>query len=110
MNARAFVGAMLAPHDAEDAQLGIAGFPAQNRDDFPILGVGELVLRDEVGRDGRRRHARTATESSDWKTTKPSLDPMSDSAARSGCGMIPMTFRSRLRMAAMSRSEPFGLS
>ena len=72
---------------------------------------GELVLGDEVGRDGGgHADAPPATRPCDWKTTRPSVEPISGSVARSGCGIMPMTLRSRLRMPAMSRREPLGLS
>ena len=38
------------------------------------------------------------------------LKAMMDSEARSGCGIMPITLRSRLRTPAMLRREPFGLS
>ena len=46
----------------------------------------------------------------DWKMVSPSLDPIRSSAARSGCGISPMTLRSRFSTPAISRMEPFGLS
>ena len=45
----------------------------------------------------------------DWKTTRPSVEPISGSVARSGCGIMPITLRSRLRMPAMSRSGAVGV-
>ena len=44
------------------------------------------------------------------KKPVPSVDgPVSASTACSGCGMIPTTLPASLRMAAMSRCDPFGL-
>ena len=37
-------------------------------------------------------------------------NPSADREARSGCGIMPITLRSRFRMPAISRSEPLGLS
>src|SRR5579863_8665456 len=109
MHARGLVGAVLAPHDREDAEFGIARFAAEQRLDFAVLGLGELVLGDEFGCDGHRVRAGTA-ENKDSKMARPSVDPMSGSQARSGCGIMPITLRSLLRMPAMSRREPLGLS
>ena len=37
------------------------------------------------------RHARTASAATiDWKMTRPSVEPISGSVARSGCGIMPM--------------------
>ena len=108
VQARAFVGAVLAPHDAEDAELGVAGLAAEDVDDFLVFGGRELVLRDEVG--GAIMRARGRDCSMDSKTTRPSAEPIRASLARSGWGIMPMTLRSRLRMPAMSRREPLGLS
>ena len=44
----------------------------------------------------------------DWNTPRPSLLPSSASAQRSGCGIMPRTFRPLLQMPAMLRAEPFG--
>src|SRR5579884_3878020 len=108
MQPRALVRAVLAPHDAEDAEFGIARLAAEDRDDLVVFLRRELVLSDEIRRDGRRAHARTAAAIIDWNTTSPSHEPISGSVASSGCGIIPITFRSRFRMPAISRSEPFG--
>ena len=77
-------------------------------DDAVVLGVGEAELA--VRRE--RAHA-VATSSSTCATseansTPPSAEPVSGSTACSGWGIRPMTLRSRLHTAAMSRSEPFG--
>ena len=48
--------------------------------------------------------------SMDWNTARPSEEPISGSVARSGCGIIPITLRSRFSTPAISRSEPLGLS
>ena len=51
MQPRAFVGAMLAPHHAEDSEFGVAGFAAEQRDDFVVLRRGQ-----SVGLNDLRRH------------------------------------------------------
>src|ERR1017187_9059851 len=118
MEARALVRAVLAPHHAEDSQLGVSRLAAEDLDDFLILARRELVLGDQVVCDGDGAHGRTsatgravcAAASMDSKTPRPSEEPISGSEARSGCGIMPITLRSRLRMPAISRSEPLGLS
>src|SRR5579872_1262189 len=46
----------------------------------------------------------------DSKILNPSEDPSSASLERSGCGIIPSTFRLSLRMPAMFSSDPFGFA
>jgi len=46
----------------------------------------------------------------DRKITNPSSDPSRASLARSGCGINPITLRSRLQIPAMLASEPFGFA
>ena len=48
VQARALVGAVLAPHHAEDAEFGVGGLAAEERDDLLVLRRRELVLRDEL--------------------------------------------------------------
>ena len=45
----------------------------------------------------------------DSKITRPSAPPSIDSHARSGCGIIPTTFRASLQMPAMAAADPFGI-
>ena len=47
-----FVGAMLAPHDGENSQLGVTRLPAENAFDPLIFLRREAVPLDEFGRDG----------------------------------------------------------
>src|SRR5258708_2506563 len=84
MQARALIGAVLAPHHTEDAQLGIVRLTAENRFDLAVFAAGELVLSDGVGRDHTRTAGRATDCSTNSKTTSPSLDPIRDSVARSG--------------------------
>src|SRR5215475_8383147 len=109
MNPRALIRAVLAPHHAEDSELRIPRFAAKDRDNLLVFVRRELVLCDEIFGD-RHRHARTATRIMEWNMVRPSLDPSRSSDARSGCGIMPMTLRSRFSTPAMSRSEPLGLS
>src|SRR3954452_2153705 len=111
MQARALVGAVLAPHHAEDAELGIGGLPVKNGYDFLVLRFGELMLRNQGRSDCQRAHNLPARLAAiERRMTSPSLDPISGSVARSGCGIRPITLRSRLSTPAMSSSEPLGLS
>src|SRR6185437_10536763 len=52
MNAGRFVGAVLAPHHREDAELDEVGLAVQEPLDAAIFLVGEAVLADDFGRDG----------------------------------------------------------
>ncbi len=51
MQPRTLIGAVLAPHHAEDAQFRVVRLAAQNLDDLAVFRFGELVLGDQVGRD-----------------------------------------------------------
>src|SRR5215472_11865207 len=110
MNARALVRTVLAPHHAENPELRIRRLAAQNIHDLLVFRKSELVLGDDLGRKRRRTHAGTAALNIEWNTTNPSVDPISGSVARSGWGIIPITFRSRFKTPAMSRIDPFALS
>jgi len=50
---RAFVGAVLAPHHADDAELGEIRIAADLRDDSVVFLLRQSVLFDDVGGDGR---------------------------------------------------------
>src|SRR5205807_5435449 len=64
VQAGAFVGAVLTPHDAEDTELGVRGRAAQDGDDLLVFAFGEPMLGDEVRGDGGvNHHARTAAAS-----------------------------------------------
>src|ERR1019366_1643496 len=106
------VGAVFAPHHRENSQFGIAGLPSEERDDLAVLGERELMLGNEFGCDGHREIVPTVDKAAnmDSKTARPSVEPISGSQARSGCGIMPMTLRPLFRMPAMSRSDPLGLS
>ena len=51
MHARAFVGTVLAPHHAENAELGVAGLATQQAQDFFVFSGRELMGRDHFRRD-----------------------------------------------------------
>ena len=53
VHARRLVGAVLAPHHAEDAELGVRGLAAERLLDPGVLLGGQLVLLDDLGRDGK---------------------------------------------------------
>ncbi len=53
---------------------------------------------------------RTRLSTIERKMTSPSAEPSGVSTARSGCGIIPRTFRSRLQIPAMPASDPFGFA
>ena len=57
--ARVFVTAMLAPHDGENAQLGVARCAStEDRFSVRVFFRREIVLRDEFGCDGGFGHGR----------------------------------------------------
>ena len=58
VKARALVGAVLAPHHAEDAELGVGGLAPQQRHDLPIFALRQLMEGDQIGSD--RAHSRGA--------------------------------------------------
>ena len=51
VDAGTLVGAVFAPHHAEDAEFGITGLAAEQSDDLLVLRGGELVLFDQLGRN-----------------------------------------------------------
>ena len=55
VHARRFVGAVLAPHHAEDAQLGEGRLAAQRLQDALVFFRREAVFPDEFGSDGLGR-------------------------------------------------------
>src|SRR5260370_18481846 len=53
--------------------------------------------------------APTRASTMERKITRPSAEPSADSTARSGWGMRPATFRSRLQTPAIFLTAPLGL-
>src|SRR5215472_13596417 len=104
MQARAFIGAVLAPHHREDAFFGFGWLAAKYG-----TGFVEFAGR-EVAHAALDWVVPMNDCTSDSKITRPSEEPSSASAARSGCGIIPITFRRSLSTPAILRSEPLGLS
>ena len=51
VRARRFVGAVLAPHHGEDAELDEIGLAVHERFNASVLVLGEAVLADDLGRD-----------------------------------------------------------
>src|SRR5581483_2434129 len=98
MNARGFIGAVLAPHHLENAELGLCRLAFQDLSDFVEFERGKCT------------HAVTRERTMLSRMTLPSSDPISASAARSGCGIMPITLRRSLQIPAMSPSDPLGLS
>ena len=56
VNARAFVGAMLAPHDAENSKLGVGGLAPEQRHNLLVFRLGELVGFDDLWSNDLRSH------------------------------------------------------
>src|SRR3982751_4525887 len=108
MNARTLVGAVFAPHHAEDTEFGDGRLASEQYHNLVVFRGCELMRGDNVGRDAHEWVTREFK--SDRKTINPSVPPIRSSAARSGCGIMPMTLRASLTIPAMSRIEPLGLS
>ncbi len=87
VHARALIGAVLAPHHGEDAEFGVGGLAAEDIDHLLIFAGRELMLGDDFGGEGGA-HASTAADacSMDWKTTRPSVEPISGSVRAFGMG------------------------
>ena len=107
---RGLVGAVLAPHDREDTELGVVGRAPHDVENAPVLLAAEAVLGGQIEGAGgdRRAHDSAATKPSN--TIRPSPPPSAGSARRSGCGIIPSTVLWRLKMPAMFSAEPLGLA
>ena len=75
MNAGALVGAVLAPHHAEDAEFGVAGLAAENVDDLLVFAGSQLVLGDDFRGEGGVRSCAPPPRpaASIAKTTRPSV-------------------------------------
>ena len=109
MGAGGFVGAMLAPHHAEDAQLDKGGLAAHQLQDAVIFGVRKPMLADDLRRD-LGHGLMTALRSGSGTACGRRCRPAAGSTTRSGWGIRPSTLRFSLRMPAMLRAEPLGLS
>src|SRR5690606_26334790 len=106
------VAAVLAPQRAEHAGLGHVRLAAQPLDDQVVLLGREAELGGSVAQRGPgdgSAHAAAASTASrrEPSTYRPSSSPRSGSTARSGCGIIPMTFPASFTMPAIDRAEPF---
>ena len=91
---RGFVGAMLAPHHREDAELDQVRRTAKDRQNELVLVGLEAVFDDDGGRD-RVAHAKASSR--ERNSGRPSLPPSSGAIARSGWGIRPSTLRLGLR-------------
>ena len=75
VDARAFVGAMLGPHDREDAELDQVGLAAQRVEDALIFLGREAVLGDDFGGDaGIRSCARPLAATDATASRRPSCE------------------------------------
>ena len=105
------VGAVLAPHHRDDAELGEVGRPAEEAAKTAIFLRRQAVLGDDCWRHrgvaDRAAHARARTSPSN--SARPSVDPCNGSTAFSGCGIRPSTFLVSLKIPAIARAEPLGL-
>src|SRR5690348_2693707 len=109
MCTRGLVGAVLAPHHRKNAQFDEIRRASQERFDACVFFVRKSVLANDLGRDVvASGHDSDSSRLSN--RARPSVPPSSGSQTRSGCGMSPSTLRFSLRMPAMLRTEPLGLS
>ena len=96
-----FVGAVLAPHQAEHHELGVGGVATQKLRDAFGLPVGQAQLAVTGEGVGPQRAPTLIAATSASNSTRPSSDPTSGSHAHSGWGIMPNTLPSRLAMPAM---------
>src|SRR5262249_47798347 len=108
VDARTLVAAVFAPHHAEDAEFGVRGLPFQDRNDALVFGFCQIVLLKDVLGNHLRAPANAFTI--DSKINFPSVLPKTDSLDRSGCGIMPRTFRPAFTMPAILWIEPLGLA
>src|SRR4051812_3279334 len=99
MNARTFVAAVLAPHDAENTEFRQVGLAFQDADDFLIFAFSDSVLFQDIRGN---RHCDTSAFTIDSKINLPSALPRMLSLERSGCGIIPRMLRPSFTIPAMS--------
>src|SRR5690606_2994573 len=115
-------GAVLAPHDRDDAELGPGRLAAEPVDQPAPLVGGDAVLggqlRGRLRLGARHDPAPTragvplfqaSAASNSMRPSSPPRPRMS-SQARSGCGMRPTTLPASLHTPAMLFIEPLGLA
>src|SRR5262245_21379604 len=107
MHARTLVTAVLAPHDAEDADLRQVRLASENLDDPLIFAVGQSVLSEQIVCN---HYVRTNAVTMDSKISFPSALPRMSSLDRSGCGIIASTCPCSFTIPAMLCRDPFGLA
>src|SRR4051812_22667760 len=118
MHARAFVAAVLGPHDGKNAELGQRRLPLQRLDDALVLVGVEAVAGERGLVVLTHAEALPAPVSVPWVSaamtdsniTRPSALPSDSSQARSGCGIKPTTFRCSLQIPAIDSNAPFGFA
>src|SRR5207249_12276090 len=121
-----FIGAVLAPHHAKDAQLGDVRVAAKDLLNARVLLAGDAMFGGDFGghsnfgassghvSDLQQRTdtanaalhavalaAPTSASTMERKMTRPSEEPRAHSTARSGWGIRPATLRSRLQTPAI---------
>ena len=119
---RGLVGAVLAPHRREDAELDHGGRAAHDRQDALVFVGRQAVLGHDLRRDrglvgklDRRillqaRDALMSGPRPGLRTTPCRREPPNiGSTAFSGCGISPSTVLVSLKTPAMLRIEPLGL-
>src|SRR5215470_12646410 len=99
MDARAFVAAVLAPHNAKNAEFRQRRLALQNADNFAVFVFSNSVLLENIVCNC---HCDTSALTMDSKISLPSELPRILSLERSGWGIIPRTLRPSLTIPAMS--------
>src|SRR5262249_62371361 len=92
------------PHHRKNAELGQVRLTAEERQ-YALVFVGLEAVTFE---DLRVNHLMAIALTMDSKIARPSTPPSSGSQARSGCGIMPTTFRASLQMPAIACTDPFG--
>ena len=109
---RRLVGAVLRPHDRENAKLVDVGFATHDFENEFVFFFVQAVFLDQFRRD---RGAVEIVGAHDAASTmllnrlRPSVPPCIGSIAFSGWGIMPRTLPASLMMPAMLRCEPFRL-
>src|SRR5947208_6925247 len=100
----ALVSAVLRPHNGEDAKLGDVRRASEELHDTLVLVARQPMALE----DGTIDHRMAIAVTTDSKMRRPSTPPSSGSHARSGCGIMPTTFRDSLQTDAIALAEPLG--
>ena len=108
--ARRFIGAMLAPHHRENAELGDVGLAPQNIDHLAVFFRAQPMAGDDVGWVGDIGRHQPSASTSPSNMARPSVPVRRASASRSGWGIMPSTLPASLVIPAILAKDPLGLA